>query len=174
MSGTDEENIRSRTLALIKRRRESGASVGLISLLQDIQDEFGYLPTVSMLEAAAAMDVSPADVYGVASFYNQFRFVPPGKHHVKVCMGTACAIKMGGIVMESWERRLAIKEGEVTADREYSLERVACVGCCSMAPVTVIRDEVFGDMAPTKVDGILLGHKLEKEAKDRGDKGGKE
>ena len=107
--------------------------------------------------------VPPARVWGVATFYNQFRFTPPGKHAVKVCLGTACHVKQSGLVLDQWERRLGIAVGGVTGDREYSLDRVDCVGCCAMAPVTLIGEEVLGGMSVTRVDGILLGHKIEKE-----------
>jgi len=136
----------------------------LIAILLSVQDHLGYLPEEGMVEVAGYLDISETTIYGVATFYNQFRFVPPGKNHVQVCMGTACHVKRGGIVLESWERRLGIEEGEVTGDREFSLERVNCVGCCVLAPVAVINTEVHGRMDPTKVDGILLRYQLKKEA----------
>ena len=104
----------------------------------------------------AAKEVSLASVYGVASFYNQFRFVPPGKYPVKMCMGTACHIKGGDNILHVWETKLGIREGGVTEDRLFSLDRVACVGCCAIAPVTLVGEDVHGTMMPTKVDGILL------------------
>ncbi|MFH2006865.1 MAG: NAD(P)H-dependent oxidoreductase subunit E [bacterium] len=154
-----EEQVSERTDRLLAGRGASVSQRGLIPLLQAVQVEFGYLPRESMLAVARFLDLSPAKVYSVATFYNQFRFTPPGRHQVKVCMGTACAIKLGGVILDSWQRRLDIAEGETSVDREYSLERVACVGCCSMAPVTVVGEEVHGEMSPTKVDGILLRHK---------------
>jgi NADH-quinone oxidoreductase subunit E len=147
--------------------REPAGYRNLISVLQEIQDEFGYLPKQGMREIADHFDISPANVYGVATFYNQFRFTPPGKCHIKVCMGTACHIKQGGLILDQWERRLDINEGERTPDGEYSIERVACVGACVLAPVCIIDGEVVGDMSPTKVDGILLQHKLQKEQQAR-------
>ena len=137
----------------------------LIAVLLRLQERFGYLPKSGLRAVAEAAGLSPASVYGVATFYNQFRFVPPGKYPVKVCMGTACYIKQAKKIMEHFEKRLEIKEGEVTADREYSLDRVACVGCCTLAPVAVVGTEVIGDMAPTKVDGLLLQHQLKKGRK---------
>ncbi len=158
-----EVEVQQRVQTLLADRGDSVEQRSLISLLQAVQGELGFLPREAMLEVADFLDISPARVYGVATFYNQFRFTPPGRHQVKVCMGTACAIKLGGIILDSWERRLEIVEGETSADREYSLERVACVGCCSMAPVTVVGEEVFGDMSPTKVDGILLRHQIARD-----------
>ena len=139
----------------------------LVTCLQALQDRFGFLPKIGLRKLAEKMKLSPANVFGVATFYNQFRFVPPGKHPVKVCMGTACAIKQGQLIQDQWERRLGIKVGEVTEDREYSLDRVDCVGCCTLAPVSLVSDEVIGGMAVTKVDGILLQHKIKKEQEAR-------
>lgn len=134
----------------------------LITLLQKVQTRFGYLPREAMIELAQAKGVSPASVFGVASFYNQFRMIPPGKYPVKMCMGTACHIKGGNAILKVWETKLGIKEGEVTEDRLFSLDRVACVGCCAMAPVAVVGEEVYGNMMPTTVDGILLAVELAK------------
>lgn len=136
----------------------------LIAILLSIQAHLGYLPEEGMIEIARHLNLSETTVYGVATFYNQFRFIPPGKNHIEVCMGTACHVKRGGIVLESWERSIGISEGEVTEDREFSIERVNCVGCCVLAPVTVINKEVHGKMDPTKIDGVLLRYQLEKEA----------
>jgi NADH-quinone oxidoreductase subunit E len=136
----------------------------LINVLLALQDRFGYLPKTGMREVARRMGISPANVYGVATFYNQFRLTPPGRYPIRVCVGTACHIKQATKVLEHWERNLEISEGQVTEDREYSLDRVACVGCCTLAPVTVIGEHVIGDMSPTKVDGILLQHRLKRES----------
>lgn len=128
----------------------------LIPTLQKVQTKIGYLPALAMEKIAEGINVPAADVYGLATFYNQFRLNPPGKHQVKVCLGTACYMVGGDITMESFERRMEIKEGETSLDRLYSLERVACVGCCTMAPVVVVDDEVEGKVTPTRVDGIML------------------
>lgn len=145
----------------------------LISVLQQVQETYGYLPRQGMIEIAAHFEVSPANVYGVATFYNQFRFTPPGKCHVRVCMGTACHIKQGDLVLDQWKRRLEIEEGGRTPDGEYSIERVACVGACAMAPVSIVSKEVVGNMSPTKVDGILLQRKIKKEQEQKAAKGEK-
>ena len=128
----------------------------LIPTLQKVQAKIGYLPALAMEKIAAELRVPAADVYGLATFYNQFRLNPPGKHQVKVCLGTACYMVGGGITLESFERRMKIKEGETSPDRLYSLERVACVGCCTMAPVVVVDEVVEGKVTPTRVDGIML------------------
>lgn len=158
----EDEQIRTEThllLADFPPRKQN-----LIPILQAVQARLGYIPQPAMEEIASFLDMSAGRVFGVATFYNHFRFVPPGKHPVKVCLGTACHVRGGNIILEEWERRLNIKEGEVTEDREFSLDRVACVGCCALAPVVVLgEDEVRGKMSPSAVEGILLRFKLEKE-----------
>lgn len=139
----------------------------VVTVLQALQEKFGYCSKTGMKEIASQLGMTPANVYSVATFYNQFRFVPPGKHHIKMCMGTACAIKRGRLILDQWERQIGIGVGEVTEDREYSIDRVDCVGCCTLAPVSVIGDKVIGEMSPTKVDGILLQHKIQKEREQR-------
>lgn len=139
----------------------------LIPTLQDVQGKLGYLPKEAMKMVAEAFSIPEVEVYEVATFYNQFRLNPPGKHQVKVCMGTACHMTGGNIIMESFERRLDIKEGETTPDREFSLERVACVGCCALAPVVVVDENIEAKVRPTRVDGILLGFEMEKKAAEK-------
>ena len=139
----------------------------LIPLLQTAQHILGYLPDAALALVADHLGVTRSEVYGVASFYNQFRFNPPGKNPVKVCMGTACHVRGGEIILENFERKLEIKEGETTADREFSIERVACVGCCALAPVALVGDTLHGHMAPSKVEGLVLRVRLEKEKAER-------
>ena len=139
----------------------------LIPLLQMIQHKCHYLSLQAMQMVAEHLEISASEVYGVASFYNQFRFHPPGKHQIKVCLGTACHVVGGEIVLENFARKLKIKEGETTPDREFSLDRVVCVGCCALAPVSVVDEAVHGRMAPSKVEGLLLGFAIEKEREER-------
>ncbi len=133
----------------------------LIPILQDVQSKLGYLPKEAMQQISEALRIPEVDVYSVGTFYNQFRLNPPGKHQIKVCMGTACHMMGGHIILESFERRLGIKEGETTPDREFSLERVACVGCCALAPVVVVDEKVEAKVSPIRVDGILLAFEIE-------------
>jgi NADH-quinone oxidoreductase subunit E len=126
----------------------------LIPILQEIQGKHYYL------------DRSALEI-GVATFYNQFRFHPPGKHQIKVCLGTACHVRGGDIIMENFERKLEIKAGETTKDREFSIDRVACVGCCALAPVAIVDETVHGHMAPSKVEGLILGFEIEKQREER-------
>jgi NADH-quinone oxidoreductase subunit E len=127
----------------------------LIRILQAVQQKLGYLPETAMEEAARHLDLSPAEVFGVASFYNQFRFVPLGKYHVVVCMGTACHTLGGQLVLDGFEREFDIKVGDITPDHEYSLDRVGCIGCCTKAPVVVINDRIYAKMSAYKVTEVL-------------------
>ena len=139
----------------------------LIPILQLVQQKFAYLPGEAIHLVADHLDISSSEVYGVATFYNQFRFNPPGKNPVRVCLGTACHVKGGDIILENFERKLEIKEGETTPDREFSVDRVACVGCCALAPVVVLGETVHGHMQPSKVEGLVLRTRLEKEMQER-------
>jgi len=128
----------------------------LISLLQEIQQRVGYLSKETMLALADFLGIPGSTVYGVATFYNQFRFAPRGKYPVKVCMGTACHLAGGQLVLEAMSRELEIGVGECTSDGMFSLERVACVGCCALAPVVVIDDAVYPRMDSSKVEELLV------------------
>lgn len=139
----------------------------LIPILQMVQESLGYLSPEVIDIVAGYLDLTETEVYGVATFYNQFRFIPPGKNPIKVCLGTACHVKGGDIILENFERKLEIKEGETTPDREFSIERVACVGCCAIAPVALVSETVHGDMAPSKVEGLILRIQVEKEKAER-------
>lgn len=139
----------------------------LVPILQSIQNEHAYLPPDAIGMVADHLDIPASEVYGVATFYNQFRFNPPGRNPVKVCMGTACHVRGADIILENFERKLEIREGETTGDREFSIESVACVGCCALAPVAVVKDMVHGKMQPSKVEGIILRTRIEKERMER-------
>jgi NADH-quinone oxidoreductase subunit E len=139
----------------------------LVPILQMIQQRHAYLDPCAIKLVAGHLGIPTCEVYGVATFYNQFRFHPPGKHHIKVCLGTACHVRGGDIILENFERKLGICDGETTPDREFSIERVACVGCCALAPVAVVDETVQGHMAPSKVEGLILGFQIQKEKDDR-------
>jgi len=139
----------------------------LIPILQGVQGKLGYLPREAMTEIADYLDIAAIDVYGVVTFYNQFRLNPPGKHSIRVCLGTACHMKGGYITLDAWKRRLKINSGETTPDREFDLDIVACVGCCTKAPVTVVDKKPEGQVEPTRVDGILLGFGYEQGTKGK-------
>ncbi len=157
----EEELIRTSVAGILQDCEK--ARENLIPLLLQVQETLGYLPGPAMQQIADALKIPAVEVYGPATFYNQFRLHPPGEHQLKVCMGTACYMVGGRIAMECFERRLEIGEGETTPDRKFSLERVACVGCCTMAPVVVVDEQVEGRVTPTRVDGILLSFETEQQ-----------
>lgn len=162
-----DESVEQQTADILKdytRERKN-----LIPILQNIQFRLHYLPMEAMEVVARFLEVPGSVIYSIATFYNQFRLTPPGKHPIRVCLGTACHMKSGERIVEAWERGLGIKVGEVTPDREFDLERVACVGCCAMAPVAVIDETIHGKISPTKIEGILAALKREDEHELHGD-----
>ena len=158
---TDKEaKVKPRVRRILSRFGKNRGN--LIPVLQEVQSKLGYLPRPAMVEIARFLDIPAVDVYSVVTFYNQFRLTPPGRHQVRVCLGTACHMKGGYITLDAWKRRLGIDRAQTTPDREFDLDTVACVGCCVMAPVTVVDNEPQAKVDPTKVDGILLSFKREK------------
>jgi NADH-quinone oxidoreductase subunit E len=139
----------------------------LIPILQRVQKIFSYLPSEAICIVARHLNITASEVYGVATFYNQFRFKPPGRYPIRVCLGTACHVRGGDIILENFERKLGIREGETTEDREFSVERVACVGCCALAPVALVGEAVHGKMAPSKIEGLFTRIEIEKEMAER-------
>jgi NADH-quinone oxidoreductase subunit E len=135
----------------------------LIPVLQEVQEEFGYLPEEAMIGIAKAIGVPESRVYGVASFYAQFRFTPMGRNHVMICRGTACHVRGAARILDEAERHLDIKEGETTEDLEYTLETVACIGCCGLAPTLVINDATYGRLTPKDIAKIFDERKESKE-----------
>ena len=135
--------------------RYSGESGDLIPILQEAQERFGYLPEEVMQGIAKFLRLSESTVYGVSTFYAQFKLTPTGKRLVKVCRGTACHVRGGARILREVEKQLGIKPGETTSDLGYSLETIACFGSCALAPVMVIDKNVYGRMTTTKVGQIL-------------------
>ncbi len=127
----------------------------LISILQEAQEGFGYLPLEVMQAIANFLGLSASTVYAAATFYAQFKFKPTGKRMVKVCRGTACHVRGGARILREVERLLGIKPGETTPDLECSLETVACIGVCALAPVLVVGDRVYGLMNSKKVEQLF-------------------
>jgi NADH-quinone oxidoreductase subunit E len=123
----------------------------IIPILQKVQDSFGYLPEHYLQEIARFTKVPESQVYGVATFYAQFRFTPRGENHSMVCQGTACHVNGSPKILDEIETALGIKEGETTDDLEYSLETVACIGACSLAPTVMINGKVEGKLDSKKV-----------------------
>ena len=158
----DSAKVKEQLHEILARYR--GERVELILILEEVQERLGYLPKEALLGIADFMHMLAASIYGVATFYNRFRFTPIGRHAIRVCMGTACHVAGGSLVMEALERELEIKVGGVTPDEEFSLDRIACVGCCVLAPVIVIGREVSPKMTPFKVEEVLAGLKEPQEA----------
>jgi len=128
-----------------------GKEEEIIPILQKVQSTYSYLPEQSVREIARFTHVPASQVYGVATFYAQFRFTPRGRKHCMVCRGTACHVNGASRILEETEAALGIKEGETTADLEYSLETVACIGACSLAPAMMINGTVEAKLDPKKV-----------------------
>ena len=132
-----------------------GERGALIPVLQKAQEELGYLSEEAISEIAHFLRLSESEVYGIASFYTQFRFSQQGEHIVKVCQGTACHVRGGRRILETVERELGIQSGGTTEDYKFSLERVACFGSCALAPVMVVDKTVYGRMTIAEAKQIL-------------------
>lgn len=133
----------------------SGKPDELISLLQAIQKRDGYLSQELLRQAAYFLKVSENTVYGVASFYSQFRFHPPGQNLVRVCMGTACHVQGGKQLSEEIEKILSIGSGETTPDGQFEFQEVACLGCCAQASVVEMNGRIYGKMTPTLLREVM-------------------
>ena len=127
----------------------------LIAILQDIQERHGYLSEDALQLVASASGISENEIYGLATFDAHFRFQPPAAHTIHVCQGTACHVRGGDRILYDFEERLHIKAGETTPDLKFGLERVACVGCCALAPVVLVDGTVRAGMKPKMVRGLL-------------------
>jgi len=127
----------------------------LIHAFQSIQKEYNYLPEDVLSALSKKLDIPLSEVYSTASFYKHFYFKPRGRNVVCVCVGTACHVRGAGKVLEKIEESFGIKEGETTADMSLTLETVGCVGCCGLAPVVTVNEEVVGDLNPKKVNEII-------------------
>ena len=136
--------------------RVGGGRHDVIALLQAVQEKYQYLPREALERIAATTEITPEQLVGVASFYAQFRFTPLGKHRIRVCHGTACHVKGSGLIHDAIYRHLGIADGEDTdAERRFTVEKVACLGCCTLAPVVQIDDVVYGYLQPERVPGVL-------------------
>lgn len=139
---------------------DNGSGPGaLIPVLQRTQEAYGYLPKQVLDRIAAALSLAPSSVYGVATFYAQFRLKPMGKHMIRVCHGTACHVAGGERITEAFERELCVSDGETTPDRLFTLESVACLGCCSLGPVAMIGEETYGRLSADKVAKIVADYR---------------
>jgi len=149
----DEEKITEQLDKITKSYK--GEKADLVPILQQVQQNYGYLPEEALKQIAAFIDVPESSVFGVATFYTQFKFVPTGRNVVKVCRGTGCYVRGAHLILKELEKELNIKAGETTPDLEYTLETVACFGSCALAPVVVVNDRVYGKMTVDKVKKIM-------------------
>jgi len=136
-------------------RKHKGLKKNLIAILLDIQSDHNYLPPDSLRTVAAALDMPLIEVIGVATFYRAFSLTPRGEHICLVCMGTACHVRGGPKILEEFERKLEVESGRTTKDGQFTLETVACLGCCAIGPVVVIDGEYHGHATIRKVGKIL-------------------
>lgn len=135
----------------------------LIPILQEVQANFGYLPEEAIQFVAGFLDVSVGEIHSVASFYAQFRLTPLGRKRVAVCRGTACHIRGGPQILKQAENALGLKEGETSEDLEYTLETVACIGCCALAPCLRVNSNVYGELAPERVRELFAARGEEEQ-----------
>lgn len=134
-----------------------GTKDDLIPIMEAVQDEFGYLSKEAMQEISLFLKVPESNVYGVATFYALFKLSPSGKRLIRVCRGTACHVKGGARILSEIEHRLGIKPGETTPDMEYTLETVACIGACALAPNITVDKEIYGKLNNKKLGEVLGG-----------------
>jgi NADH-quinone oxidoreductase subunit E len=127
----------------------------LIMILHRVQEEFGYIPRQAAMKVAELLDVPLAKIYGVVTFYHFFKLNKPGRHNIQVCMGTACYLKGGEDLLQELENLLGIGVNQVTDDGEFSIEAVRCVGCCGLAPVMVVGEEVFGKVTKDVLPDVI-------------------
>lgn len=130
----------------------------LIPILQSVQAYLGYISAQAVCEIAEALRLTESQVYGVASFYAQFRFTPPARHGICVCLGTACHVRGGERLMETLQRNLGVAPGTSTDDGRFDLDRVACLGCCALSPVVKVDRDIYSGVTTMKLKRILNGY----------------
>ncbi|MBP1760277.1 MAG: NADH:ubiquinone oxidoreductase 24 kD subunit [Firmicutes bacterium] len=135
-----------------KHKHDNGP---LIPILQGAQEVYGYLPAHVIKHISKATRIPVARIYGVVTFYAQFRLTPVGRNLINICLGTACHVRGGAKIVETIEKELKIKDGATTEDGRFTLEVIACIGACGLAPVIAINNEVYGRLTPDKIAGIL-------------------
>ena len=127
----------------------------LIAILQQVQKAEGYITPEAVNSISSHLAISRSQIFGVASFYSQFKFNPPGRHSIKICLGTACHVQGGDFLLNALRSEIGISPNETTTDGRFDLERVACLGCCALAPVVMINDDIFSNMSVVKLKEIL-------------------
>ena len=135
--------------------KHKGIKGALIPVLHEAQGIYGYLPFNVQKMIARGLNVSPAEVYGVITFYTQFTLEPKGEYQIQVCMGTACYVKGANDILDKFKEKLGIDVGGSTEDNKFSLDACRCIGACGLAPVVMINEDVYGRLQPDEVEGIL-------------------
>ncbi len=135
--------------------RYQGKTNELIPILLEVQENFSYLPEEAIKSIAGFIDIPEGNIYSVSSFYSQFRLTPVGRQHITVCRGTACHVRGAAQILNELEQEIGIDEGETSDDLEYTLESVACIGCCALAPCLRVNNNVHGEMTVQKVEGLF-------------------
>jgi NADH-quinone oxidoreductase subunit E len=148
-----ENKLPAELIGFIKEWKDKQGN--LIMVLHKVQQHFGYIPRETAFEVAELLDVPVAKIYGVITFYHLFKLSKPGRNQIAVCMGTACYLKGGEDLILEIERLLGVGLNTVTADGEFSVEAVRCIGCCGLAPVMTVNGEVFGNVKTKELKGIL-------------------
>lgn len=138
----------------------------LICLLQDIQAEFNYLPQNALRLVSDTLGIPLIDIIGVATFYRAFSLEPRGEHTVTVCLGTACHVRGGQKILEEFEKKLGLEPGQTTEDKQFTLETVACLGCCAIGPVVVVDGEYNAQTSIRNVESILKKYRKQREDND--------
>jgi len=150
-----EKTIDLRSVRKIVSEYSNVHDSNLIAILQQTQDEYGYLPKQALKEVSRLMDVPLTRIFGIVTFYSQFTFIPRGRHAIKICTGTACHVKGVNDVKQKVKEQLNVVEGETTADYQFTLETVACLGTCFLAPVMMVDDRYFGKLTVDTVTDIV-------------------
>ncbi len=151
----DKQEIDIKPVSKIVSKYGNDQDSNLIAILQQTQDAYGFLPKPALKEVSRLMDVPLTRIFGIVTFYSQFTFIPRGKHAIKICSGTACHVKGADDVKQKVKEQLNVVEGETTADYQFTLETVACIGTCFLAPVMMVDDRYFGKLTAGKVTGIV-------------------
>lgn len=149
----DEQQIQSQVGEMLATHGRN--SNELVPILLSVQQSFGYLPEKAIYQVGEYLNITSGQVYSVASFYKHFQLKPVGKRRVTVCRGTACHIRGAPQILSEIEKSVGIAEGETSADMEYTLETVACIGCCALAPCLKVNEEVHGVMTPIKAKDLF-------------------
>ncbi|HUI39933.1 MAG TPA: NAD(P)H-dependent oxidoreductase subunit E [Methanothrix sp.] len=157
-----DEEMEERTRAILEGFSEREGA--LIPLLQRVQSRLGYISPEAITAISEVLELSESEIYGVATFYAEFRLAKPGCHQIKVCMGTSCYLRGARELLEHVSRRLAVRPGRTRGDGKFSLETVACLGCCSRSPVMAVDGVTYGDLSPEEADEILAN--LESEVSE--------